>query len=866
MKLIYKFNEKASPKISEVGGKAYSLIKMSQANFPVPDGFVLSVEFFKPWFKQVENMDSWKSFLKADKDKLKNQCDAIKKECKSLKLSNQQKKEIKEAMKEFKKENIFAVRSSSPEEDLEGKSFAGGYETSLGVTQKSLERAILHSFISLFDERIVKYKMQHGMKTHAPRIAIIVQEQIASDVSGVAFSLNPQNNCYDEVVINSSFGLGETIVSGQVTPDSFIVDKPKNKIIDKQIGHKDTALWLGKTGGIIKKDIKKPNKLTLTDVQVKAVAKLVGNVENYFEKPIDIEWAYVADELYLLQARPITTYVPLPEVMITKPEAEKYLYLDNIVLTQGISEPLSVLGNEIFGKLVEGDEGMIDRGMDGTLLNVDGRQYIHLSNLIKGFGAGIVPQLLKTYDNSTRTVIESIDLKKDYLPAKRPKAMRGLMWDTIKSTLGMIPGVVRAILNPAKALEAYQKQFARDVQTSKNLAVQDKNFQKLVDELMRHLMSHVNANVAILIPSMIARWRIKRMFKNDDVEDLRVALEMDLPGNPTSEMGHLMFKLAQFPEIRETKTGEDFEAMLNAKTVSLEFEQAYTDYMDKYGCRCIKEIDIATPRPYENIPAFFRQLKAIDVENNLIASVTKRRNNAYKKLLALATKKGQANKFKKLATTHQNLAGYRESLKYLFIIITDLLRQKALMLGKEFTSQGRLDDIVQIFDLTVQQITQAQQDTSLDLRAIVKKNLAPRKKVSVVREWPSVIDSRGKIFRAKRAPTKAGEVAGDPIAPGVARGLVKVLHNPYEKPLEKGDILVTRATNPGWTPLFMNASAVVLEVGGALQHGAIIAREYGLPCVSGIEGATSRFKDGQLIEVNGSDGIIRIINEDTQTY
>lgn len=127
-----------------------------------------------------------------------------------------------------------AVRSSSPEEDLEGASFAGGYETVLGVIKENIEEAVKTCFISCLDERVYLYKKEHGFNVNNPKIAVVVQKQIASDTSGVAFSINPLNNCYDEVVINANQGLGESVVSGIVTPDTYIVEKNKQQIL-KQI-------------------------------------------------------------------------------------------------------------------------------------------------------------------------------------------------------------------------------------------------------------------------------------------------------------------------------------------------------------------------------------------------------------------------------------------------------------------------------------------------------------------------------------------------------------------------------------------------------------------------------------------------------
>jgi phosphoenolpyruvate synthase/pyruvate phosphate dikinase len=209
--------------------------------------------------------------------------------------------------------------------------------------------------------------------------------------------------------------------------------------------------------------------------------------------------------------------------------------------------------------------------------------------------------------------------------------------------------------------------------------------------------------------------------------------------------------------------------------------------------------------------------------------------------------------------------GYREHPKYILVVGIDILRKRALKLGKEFVEEGRLEKKEQIFDLTMAQVTKAEKDRKLKLMPLVEKNTAPYKTVAHIKDWPRIIDSRGKIFRAKREEKEGKEgMVGDAISPGIIKGRAKVLHSPYEKPLLKGEIMVAKMSEPSWTPIFINAAGVVLEVGGPLQHGAIIAREYGIPCVSGVYGATKQIKDGDLLEVDGSDGHVRIINEDNE--
>jgi len=205
--------------------------------------------------------------------------------------------------------------------------------------------------------------------------------------------------------------------------------------------------------------------------------------------------------------------------------------------------------------------------------------------------------------------------------------------------------------------------------------------------------------------------------------------------------------------------------------------------------------------------------------------------------------------------------GFRETPKYYLIMLTDIFRKRILQVAQSFVKARRLDQPDQIFDLKIEDIDHALADSTLDLRALVAENTAFLSRIKDRHNLPLVIDSRGKIFR--QAPKKAspGELAGEAISSGVIRGKVKVLQRANEKPLFPGEILVTRATDPGWTPLFINAGGIILEIGGTLQHGAVIAREYGIPCVSGLEDATRILKDGQLVEVDGSNGIVRILSE-----
>lgn len=882
-----------SPKLSEVGGKALSLIKTSELHFPVPPGFVLTVSFFQPWLEKIKQTKAWKLFVSRlpsnngpESNVTKEDCDAIKEQCKKiLKLTSDQRSYIQDALKATFGHNdnddadlgIFAVRSSSPEEDLAGSSFAGGYDTSLGVRSADLQDAIIASFASLFDHRIYLYKIQHDMAADTPRIAIIVQRQISSDTSGVGFSLNPNNNCFDEVVISSNFGLGESVVSGIITPDTYVVDRfnpSKMEVISKKVAEKSSAIWLDEvSGGTRQESNTSPTAQALTDEQILEVARMVSDVEEkYFDgSPADIEWAFQNNTLYLLQARPVTAYVPLFPEMITERGAEKRLYLDVMVMTQGFSDPLSTLGLDIWKtSLAMMKPTMSTEGFDGLMFNIHGREYMNISNmLMMTGGSAMIDGALRTYDKSLDRAFGSIDLK-DYTPSYVPSGTKGIFGKSIMQLLTTIPNILRGLYYGKDSMKQYVKDTNALLEHCHGHRYPDDKPMVEVFEELAKTYKEVVPQVGGLVSGMISKALLHRMFRNcEGTEDNLINLSMDLNGNPTSEMGHFMVKLASRPEIQETGTSEEFLKKLSEGSFSDEFISLYSDYLKRFGCRGAREIDVATPRMYEKQDELFDAVKQIDAEKNQVINVRGRRDKAYQELLSMAREMGKEKSFVHHASVMQGVLGYREHPKYMLVVVTDACRRHALQIAKGFVEKGRLENVEQIFSLTMDQISKAQKDEEIDLLSLVRANLKPVEEVSHVKNWPVLIDSRGKIIRGKREITEAdkhkeGLFIGDPISPGpgIVRGRAKVLMSPYEKPLETGEILVARFTEPSWTPLFISAGGVLMEIGGPMQHGAIIAREYGIPCVSGIDNATKLVKDGDLLELDGSAGTVQIFSDD----
>ena len=349
MKLAYPFNTKECPGIDQVGGKAQSLITTTGRGFPVPAGFCLSVAFFEHWMERVLGAPEWATALRTDPAQLRAPTADLKKLARSFSLDERQREVLRRELVPLRTAGaplLLAVRSSSPEEDLEELSFAGGYETVLGVTEDDLPAAIGRCFASCLDERVFAYKREHGLSVERPRIAVIVQRQVEAETAGVAFSLNPLNNAYDQAVINANFGLGESVVSGAVSPDSYVVDKLSRKILEKKLGNKESAVWSSPGGGTFERPSESRTEFSLSEHQVPELTDLLVEVERLYAKPIDIEWAFSGGKLFLLQARPITAYFPLHPRLLTAPGEPKRLYADATMAKWGMGELLSVMGSD----------------------------------------------------------------------------------------------------------------------------------------------------------------------------------------------------------------------------------------------------------------------------------------------------------------------------------------------------------------------------------------------------------------------------------------------------------------------------------------------------------------------------------------
>ncbi len=875
--LVYFDDMAPLPPVKSVGGKGYSLIRLSREGFSVPPGFVLTVDFFTPWIEAVTATEQWRHFLNTPPEEMSDRAAVLPSLAVNLSFSDEQSRLISQALKRMDGFDLFAVRSSSPEEDLAGASFAGGYETILGVDRRYMERAVRQAFASCLSPRVFVYKRQQGFEVNQARIAVVVQAQIASESAGVGFSVEPISNDYDRAVFNANWGLGETVVSGLASPDQYVVDKVSGQVLETVIGKKETSIWLLPDGGVEERPDPRHSESTLDEAKLELMTRELKGIETLYGRPMDIEWAWRDDKFYLLQARPITAYLPLPDELVTPPDHPRRLYLDATLAVQGIQEPLSVMGQDflhiLFSNLsreVLGNENLVDREK-GLVRMAGNRFYVVLSHLFHVVRPRKLSRYLGAMDSLVGDVLQQLD-PESYLSHPMPDYLHHLPAKIVAHAPVLPARGLAAALAPEHSAAIYH----RRVEKALNQIEADRGAPQGMNEYAHwlaaqfvHLLTHILAPP--LAAALIARSRLGRIFADKANEDPQTAqdlinIDQALPHNVTIDMGLDLYAIAEGLEGQGITDAEDLGRRLESGDLPPEVMGTWQDFMDRYGFRGPRELDIAAPRYRDRPQLLLKQIysllnldKASDNPRSIHQRAAERRLLAHARLKETAHGMGTmiGREYDLLYRLVEHFGGYRENHKYYLVKIISFLRRRVMQKVETVSAAGRLDRPEQIFDLTFNDFDQALGDSTVDVSELVEGNTAFLKKLRHVADFPHMVDSRGRIMRPKRPEPKAGELAGQAISPGKVQGRVKVLRAPDEKTLLPGDILVARATDPGWTPLFVNAAAIILEVGGMLQHGSLVAREYGKPCVAGVQNATTLLKDDEIVEVDGTTGIIR---------
>lgn len=783
-----------------------------------------------------------------------------------------------------------AVRSSATAEDGPAASFAGQHDTHLDVVgADAVLRAVVDCWASLFTEQAVAYRLRGGVDPRTVRMAVVVQRMVAPQASGVLFTADPATSERTVTAIEATRGLGEPLVSGRVDPDRFAVRR--GVVTERSVGRRSRevrAVAGGGTPGAPRRE-----RACLTDEQVLELARLGRLVEARLGQPQDIEWCLDGDGFALVQSRPITTLYPVPDH-----DGGPHVYV-SVGHQQMMTDALRPLGLSVFRMLAI-----------PVMHEAGGRLFVDVAErLASPATRAMVLDALGTSDpligDALRTLVD-----RGFVPTASPDD------GTTDGASAAPPPTDGASTAPAVVADAAVPAPASPVPAAPSLIDADP---ARVEALVRRhdaavvaaeraiagtsgeaALAAVRADLADLRTSLVdpestpvitaameaSGWlnaRLQEWLGEKHVADV---LTRSVPHNVTSEMGLALLDVADVlrphPAVVAALEHADDDAgldVLDGVAGGREAREAITAFLDRYGARCVGEIDITRPRWSERPADLFPVLLG-NVRTFVPGAGSRRfeegRLDAWEatqdvlaRLRALPDGGAKAEEAQRMIDRVRAFSGYREHPKFAIVRRLAVHRRALLAEADRLVRAGVLDDPDDATFLTFDELEDVVAATAGearrsgaadDLRALVSERRATFAAHEALTP-PRVITSDGEVVRGRyrRDDLPVGALAGLAVSAGTVEGRARVLRDPSGAACEPGDVLVTAFTDPSWTPLFVTVAALVTEAGGLMTHGAVIAREYGLPAVVGIERATELIRDGDRVRVHGTDGYVEVL-------
>jgi pyruvate,water dikinase len=827
------------------GGKAAHLASLSRIDgVRVPPGFCVTTDAFRQVIADVPSIARLSGLNQdggADEESIRLLSAEIRQAIEATEIPGDLGAAI---ARELEQGAAYAVRSSATAEDLPTASFAGQQDTYLNVIgPDAILQHISRCWASLFTDRAVAYRQRNGIDHRTVAMAVVVQRMVFPRAAGVMFTADPVTGNRKVAAVDAGFGLGEALVGGLVNPDVFRVRD--GEVIAKTIAAKHLAIEALPTGGTqqVTIDPQRQELPALTDEQAVRLVELGRRIEAHFGSPQDIEWCLTDDGFQIVQSRPITTLFPIPE----SDDGANHVYL-SVGHQQMMTDAMKPLGVSMWQLTAL-----------APMHEAGGRLFVDATaRLTTPSNRAALLDLVGRGDPLFRDAMETVLDRGDFIPT---------LPDVIAPAR---PPVTPIETDPAIVTELIRRSeesiatLRRDIRGKTGPALLD--FLREAFEEHKRVLSDP-LSIQAIMAGMDATWWL-----NDHLQEwlgeknAADTLTLSAPNNVTSEMGLALLDVADairpHPEVVAFLQKTQDEGFLNEMPKlagGTEARDAIQAYLDRYGMRCVGEIDITRPRwserPTTLVPLILDNVRLFEpgaggrrFEQGR-QQARKKEEDVLARLRALPDGEQKAAETKRMIDRVRTFIGYREYPKYAIIsryfIYKQALMAEAARLVKEPED---------IFYLKFQEL-----NGPIDDRLIRRRRDAFRSYQALTP--PRVITSDGEAISGAyhRNDVPAGALPGLGVSAGTIEGRARIILDMGEADLEAGDILVTAYTDPSWSPLFPGIAGLVTEVGGLMTHGAVIAREYGLPAVVGVAQATRLIRDGQRIRVHGTDGYVEIL-------
>ncbi|MED1092390.1 phosphoenolpyruvate synthase [Bacillus paramycoides] len=864
---VLDFQEIQKTQLSLVGGKGLNLGELSNIQgIQVPEGFCVTTVGYEKAIEQNEGFQALLNQLTRlkieDRDRIGEISKKIRGTIMEVEIPSNVAEVVARYLSRFGNEHAYAVRSSATAEDLPYASFAGQQDTYLNIIGKeAILQHVRKCWASLFTDRAVIYRMQNGFEHSQVSICVVVQRMIFPQASGILFTADPITSNRKVLSIDASFGLGEALVSGLVSADNYKVKE--GEIVDKMIATKKLAIYALIEGGTETKQIDPTQQKiqTLTEQQILQLARIGRQIEAYFGCPQDIEWCLVDDIFYIVQSRPITTLYPIPEAN----DQENHVYI-SVGHQQMMTDAMKPLGLSFF--LLTTRAPMRKAG--GRLF-VDATQRL-ASPASREFLINTLGKSDPLIRDALTTVIERDDFIK-LLPDDEKEKNVGKSMPSASSQpqIENDPAIVTDLI---KNSQASIEELKQNIQTKSGVDVLDFILEDI--QQLRKVLFNPQSIAVIMAGMDASSWINEKMEQWLGEKNVADILSQSVQNNITSEMGLSLLDVADmirpYPEVIEylqhIKDESFLDELVKFKGGEKARDAIYT-FLNKYGMRCSGEIDITKTRwsekPTTIIPMILNNMRDFEAGASKwkfeegLQEALKKEEELLNRLPHVPDGVQKVEETKRMISLIRNFTGYREYPKYGMINRYFIYKQALLKEAEQLMQNSVIHEIEDIYYLTFEELHEVVRTNKLDYEVINKRK--SEYKLYEKLTPPRVITSDGEIItgKYKRENLPAEAIVGLPVSSGVIEGRARVILSMEDANLEDGDILVTAFTDPGWTPLFVSIKGLVTEVGGLMTHGAVIAREYGLPAVVGVEHATKLIKDGQRIRVHGTEGYIEIL-------
>ncbi|HAO07652.1 MAG TPA: phosphoenolpyruvate synthase [Chryseobacterium sp.] len=862
-KYVFSFNEVSKKDHLLVGGKGAALGELSKIEgLQVPDGFCISTDAFK----EITSNEAFNSLLTQlsllrvnDREAIIKCSSNIQRLIEDTIIPDEINNEILENLQKFEENSSYAVRSSATAEDLPIASFAGQLDSYLNITGKqSVLNYIKKCWASLFTERAIIYRIQNDFDHRHVYISVVIQKMVFPEVSGIMFTADPVTGNREIVSIDAGYGLGEALVSGLVSADNYKVKD--GEVINKKISTKKIAIIALEGAGTEKQEVESnlQTRQVLTEKQILNLEHIGRKLEQHFGCPQDIEWCVEKKNIFIVQSRPITTLFPVPHSV----ESGKKVFIST-GHQQMMTDAIKPLGISIWQL----------RALR-PFHEAASRLFVDVTGQLKTEkGANAFLKAMGDHDPLIKDALLTV-LKRGWISTETASYNLTPFLPSEEARLPEVkdPNIVTELVHEGQKKISELKEKIALVSGCELFDF----IKKDCEEKSRNSLANAKVLEAIYTGINTSLWinvKIEEWLGETNVAD---TLSQAMLNNITSEMGMDLLKLADiirpYDEVvqylQKNRTDDFLKDILSLKG-GIESKRAIEVFLDTYGMRCVGEIDITRDRwsekPAALIPILLSNITSFQpgeadrrFRAGKLASLNKEKE-ILERLSGLPDGERKVLETKMMIQQLRDFAGYREYPKYEMVNHFFIYKQALMAEADKLLENNLIQFREDVFYLTFDEFKNAVCNQIVNQEIINQRKINFRFHEKL--NPPRVITSEGEIIVGQyhKEDQPENSLVGLPVSGGVVEGKAKVLKNFSEAKLGTDDILVTTFTDPSWTPMFLSIKGLITEVGGLMTHGAVIAREYGLPAVVGVVDATNIIKDGQRIRINGTSGYIELL-------